>query len=465
MSLAIRLKQACFLACVIIWFACVPTKVLALTRLPAVNPAAVNPIDTQLLITPTDSTSLLDSHLADSPSQIKLASYRKQEGWSIGEFQFLVYGTFATNLSYSTSRTNTGPFTLFVFSEETHGEEDFSIDSRRSRFGMDVSGPKIPSLQNAQSHGRLEFDLHGSFVTENRATVLLRHAYWEVRNDNFRLLVGQTWDIISPLNPGTLNYSVGWIAGNIGYRRAQFRAERYLSLHDQATLTLQASLNQDIVTDFTADPGVRRESAGWPVIEGRVAVTMGDKNETGQAPELGFSGHIGETGFDFLTTGPPPLNLPPVDDARFKTWSFNTDLRLPLNERWGVNAEFFTGANLSTMLGGIGQGVCPCVRRSIRSTGGWVDLWHDWTPRLHSHTGFGIDDPNDDDSLFGRTYNQFIFANFTYDITDHWVTGFEVTDWKTLYQEKRTGLIPPNELLPSTPGRAVVLEWLVKYDF
>ena len=34
------------------------------------------------------------------------------------------------------------------------------------------------------------------------------------RTTIFALLAGQTWDVISPLNPGMLMYSVGWDAGN-----------------------------------------------------------------------------------------------------------------------------------------------------------------------------------------------------------------------------------------------------------
>ena len=64
---------------------------------------------------------------------------------------------------------------------------------------------------------------------ENKPTIMLRHAYVEVKDDDFRFLAGQTWDVISPLNPNMLMYSVGWDGGNIGYRRAQFRGERYLA--------------------------------------------------------------------------------------------------------------------------------------------------------------------------------------------------------------------------------------------
>jgi hypothetical protein len=143
----------------------------------------------------------------------------------------------------------------------------------------------------------------------------------------------------------------------------------------------------------------------------------------------------------------------------------NVDLVAPLGPFWGVQGEFFTGADLSAFLGGIGQGVCPCLRVPIRSTGGWLEVWSDWPPRWHIHAGAGVDDPVDDDLLLGRSYNQFVFTNVSYDITDRLTTGVEVAYWKTLYQEVRAGQIPDEDLAPSEPGRAVVIDWMMKYGF
>ena len=84
----------------------------------------------------------------------------------------------------------------------------------------------------------MEFDFQGASAQENKGAVLLRHAYWEVKDEEFRLLAGQTWDIISPLYPTTTMYTVYWAAGNIGYRRAQFRGERYLACSDELLLVV-----------------------------------------------------------------------------------------------------------------------------------------------------------------------------------------------------------------------------------
>jgi hypothetical protein len=385
--------------------------------------------------------------------------------WQKGSFRLVPYGFFATDMIYATQRTNIGAYTTYVFSREDQDEDAFTIDTRRSRLGLEITGPRVVRLGDAESRGRFEIDFFGEFISENRASVLLRQAYWEVKSDEFRLLIGQTWDVIAPLNPDTLNYAIGLFAGNIGFRRTQFRAERYFNVSDTFQATLQGALSQDIVTDFPMDPGVRREPSDWPVVQARAAMTFGPRGEDQHPVVFGCSGHIGETGFDFLTVGPPPLNLPPQDDARFRTWSLNADIHVPIGDRFGFQGEFFTGANLSAFLGGIGQGVCPCLRIPIRSTGGWAEVWYDWTPHLHSHVGFGVDDPNDDDALLGRAYNQFIFSNLVFDMSDELTTGIEVTYWKTLYHEERVGQIPPDQLSPSEPGEAIVIEWMVKYAF
>ncbi len=375
------------------------------------------------------------------------------------------YGAFWADMIYNTQRTFTSAYTLFAFSEDIENEATYTIDARRTRVGLLVDGPTIANLGSAKTGGKIEIDFHGDFVTENRASVLLREAYWEVKNEQYRVLVGQTWDVISPLYPDTLSYAYGYFAGNIGFRRAQFRAECNADLTELLQWTIHGSLNQDIISDFVTEPGIRREASSWPVIEARTALSLRGRGDGHDLATLGFSGHIGETGFDFLTAGPPPLNLPPENNARFRTWSFNVDAHLPVTSRCGIRGEFFTGENLSAFLGGVGQGVCPCLRMPIGSTGGWCELWYDWTSEVRSHLGYGIDDPNQNDILFGINSNQFIFVNIVWDVDARLTTGFEVTYFDTRYLETRGGQIPAQQLRPSAPGEAVTLNWMVKYAF
>jgi hypothetical protein len=379
--------------------------------------------------------------------------------WTKGGFKITPYGILWGSAVYQTNRTFPGPYTLFVSPLNKEGEGAFDIDTRRTRLGVDIIGPRLPGCGNAITGGKIEIDFFGAFVAQNKPGVLLRHAYGEIKNEEFRVLAGQTWDVISPLNPGTLSYSVMWDQGNIGYRRAQIRGERYLELPSDQLLTLQLSANQDINGDFLTEPGVEPETSDWPVLEGRVAITNETPAWLAGPVTLGVSGHIGEQGWDFTAVGPPPLLLPAADDVRIRTWSCNVDLRAPLTKRSGIQGEYFMGENLSTFFGGIGQGVCPCLREPIRAHGGWVEYWYDWSPCYHSHFGYGVDDPNDNDMLVGRTYNQNIFANIVHDVTKFIVIGFEVSFAKTNHEENRPGFVVPES------GDSVGFEFAGQYIF
>ena len=51
------------------------------------------------------------------------------------------------------------------------------------------------------------------------------------------------------------------------------------------------------------------------------------------------------------------------------------------------------------------------------------------------------------------------------DFTKKFSMGFEVTFWRTTYEEERAGLIPANQLGPTETGNSVVLDWMCKYAF
>ena len=53
--------------------------------------------------------------------------------------------------------------------------------------------------------------------------LMMRYAYLKVCSDKDYLLAGQTSDVISPLVPTTVNYTVLWNCGNIGYRHLQIQ--------------------------------------------------------------------------------------------------------------------------------------------------------------------------------------------------------------------------------------------------
>jgi hypothetical protein len=372
----------------------------------------------------------------------------KKWSWSKGDLQVVPYGILWGNSVYSTQRTDPGSYTFWADSKSLQNGDETIVDGRNTRLGIDVLGPQVPMLDGARCGGKIEIDFQGSLDgTDNKGGVLLRHAYVEVKDDDFRLLAGQTCDVISPLNPSMLMYSVGWEAGNIGYRRAQLRAERYLALSDTQLLTLQGSIDENSFPD--AITGVSGDPSSWPLLEGRAALTLGRRTGPDALPIVfGVSGHVGQTQFDYNTGSIDLAN------QRVLTWSFNADLYVPITHRFGVQGEFFSGQDLSPFLGGIGQGIDPTTLQAIRSTGGWGELWYDWTPCCHSHLGYTLDNPNGDDlhTAGERCYNQMFYSNVSYDLTKQFLVGLEVSSWKTLYVDL-------------SPGNAVRCEFVVKYGF
>jgi hypothetical protein len=373
----------------------------------------------------------------------QLRGEMKKLAWTKGDFSIIPYGYLWGNTVYSTERTTPGSYTLYVQSASTGPESECIVDARNTRLGFDVKGPPVPFFNCAKGGGKVEIDFQQNVLsTENKPTILLRHAYAEVKDEEMRFLVGQTWDVISPLFPGMLMYSVGWDGGDIGYRRAQVRGERYLAFSDASLVTTQLSINQQVFEDV-ATP-LAAASSNWPIVEGRVAWTVGQRGPGCFPIVVGVSGHIGEeeertaAGFD----------------VRARTWSGNIDVRVPITERFGVQGECQVGENLGAFLGGIGQGVDSTFFNAIRDVGGWLELWYDWTPRLHSHVGYSIDDPNDNDlhTAGERSYNQFYFGNLSYDLTKNFLVGMEVSSWKTLYVGR-------------LPGDSVRCEFVAKYGF
>ena len=81
---------------------------------------------------------------------------------------------------------------------------------------------------------------------------------------------------------------------------------------------------------------------------------------------------------------------------------------------------------------------------------------------MHSHAGWGVDDPFNSDFTHSptpttapspaRNYNSFTFANLSYDLTAKFLVGIEVSYWQTHYVDK-------------TPGYSTHCDFVAKYSF
>ena len=158
---------------------------------------------------------------------------------------------------------------------------------------------------------------------------------------------------------------------------------------------MQGALSEPIVT--TIDPVFGfSEDNGWPNVEGRIALGLGPLEAVGSEAkrpfEIGFSGVVGQ-----LRTTPIAANRVVTD-----VWGAGIDFRWHMTEVLGFSGEVYTGKALGTYNGGILQNVHVATFEGIRTAGGWGEVFVYWTPCLHSHVGYGIDDPNDPDRQLAR---------------------------------------------------------------
>jgi len=348
--------------------------------------------------------------------------------WSSLDIQF--YGYIKADAAYDDSRTTSGNFVLWADNEAQRDDDDeFNMTANETRLGFLINGPKDGNMETS---GRVEFDFFGNYAEENKAKIQMRHAYMQFLwpQEQFSILAGQTWDVISPLNPSTLNYTVLWGVGNIGYRRPQIRLTKDWDLSEETSLRLQGAVARTIGDDEgTTEAG---EDAGFPSFQGRAALTF---PWLAQGPTtFGVSGHWGQEEYDEMPSG----------HGEADSWSLNLDLLQPLCEKMTLKAELFTGENLNAYFGGIIQGVRPIKNgagttigydNEIATKGGWVALalgpWDKWS----FNTGIGIDDVDAGDVNVGqRTLNRSIFGNAIYALNKHADVGLELSHWRTDYR-------------------------------
>lgn len=358
-------------------------------------------------------------------------------------YGFKFSGFFKTDISYDNAQIYPGDYHLWV---PQYTEEDNALyfTARETRLGFDFFWQE----EKVKTSAKLEFDFYGAGASAvNKASPMLRHAYVKLQGEKWSVIAGQTWDVISPLNPKTVNYSVAWCQGNIGYRRPQLRFTTWTGVGERGSVKLDVALARNMGGDLDLlDKGSKYvygdgtddgADAGTPVVEGRLGLSSGFAEEGNLS--IGVSGHYGREQYNvFSVSGKDSL------DFTLDSWSFNADMALKLNSKVTLMGEFFVGENLQTYLGGISQKVDQ-LNRALPTMGGWGMLSVTPTRRLALNAGYAFDDPDEDEYSVTsyetfRDENSLAFGNIMYDITSN-VTGMvEVSYLKTAYTTKtKTG--------------------------
>jgi len=344
--------------------------------------------------------------------------------WSNLDIQ--LYGYLKLDAAYDSSRIDNGNYAKWVERENTNTNDDqFNMTANQTRLGMLLNGP---DNSDARTSGRVEVDFYEGGA-ENKPRIMMRHAYLKIDwpEDRFNIIAGQTSDVISPLLPSTVNYSVCWWTGNIGYRRPQLRFTKQVSQSENVDWKFEGAFARTIGRTDAVGGTESGEDAGFPSVQGRVSVTLplyGPDRST-----IGLSAHRGKEEYDINTSG---------QNKEFTSWSVNADLTQPIRSWLAIKAEMFTGENLDAYLGGIGQGVTTTglnQYEEIRSSGGWVAASLGPWDKMQFNTGVAMDEVERGNVNNGsRTVNRSWFGNVVYAVNKQTDVAFELSHWNTEYK-------------------------------
>jgi hypothetical protein len=332
-----------------------------------------------------------------------------------------LYGFIKTDFVFDDSRTNDVDATTFVLPEQsTPNDRQFGATVKNSRLGLDLEGPK---LWGGNIKGKLEIDFFDK-TTDNAFKPRVRHLYADLVSAGWSLLIGQSWDVVGPLGPATLNTN-GWLwnAGNIGFRRTQARLTYKSGISERWGIALQMSINRNIgVSNSSLNTG---DDSGWPLLEARMSMTK--KTMSGRVLELGLGGLYGEEEIDRQGEAP---------GGRWRARQSGVvgDFLVPISHPLTLQGEFYVGTNLDALLAGIGQGVNLLKETGIRTSGGWAQISYKILGSLTLNSGFGVDRVDNGDINSGdKASNQVFFFNVFFSPIEPLGFGAEFSDWRTRY--------------------------------
>jgi len=219
-----------------------------------------------------------------------------------------------------------------------NGDGEFNMTAMQSRFGFKWLGVNFDS--GTKLSAQLEWDLFSD--SGNQMKFRNRIAAIKLSKNKHSLLIGQHWDLFSPLNVTTLMTNGNfWQTGNLGFRRAQFR---YTYQGDQ--INFAASVN-----DGTRD-GIRENKL--PLLESRLGATLG-----GHA--MGISFAYGEE---------------TIAEEDHDVLGVSVDWKFALSSKLMLQGELAGGENLKVFLSrsGVATEVSTEDAVSQEVSSGWMQL-------------------------------------------------------------------------------------------
>ncbi len=345
------------------------------------------------------------------------------------------YGYFKFDGVYDRDISSHGNFIMWVNAKSYPGHDNqFNMTANETRIGVDAIGK---NYKNVALTGKLEFDLFASVtnatIAENKPMLQLRHAYFALATGQWKFTAGQTWDLISPLNPSTFNYSVLWGVGNIGYRRPQLSAAYNIAASPKTNVTLAGGMFRTIGGDLTPTLTLSLGETAEGVDDGTDAAIPSFQGLVDVNHSLPTGGQV-RFGISALT-GQLQAETSLGQAQEYRSWAVVSHFLFNPTKQFGFSGEVYKGSNLGSYFGGI-------LRNSeingLGSYGGWISGWVQASSKIRLSAGYGLDNPDDNDFSSGRSRNSSVYGNVRYNFVPPIAVGLEVSNWETRYKNAET---------------------------
>lgn len=361
----------------------------------------------------------------DAEAAAKPAPVEAEDGLFVvkSKFPIVISGFLKGDLLWNAPRLNSTSAPRYALSETDHNSDaQFTGTIQHSRIQADIGKIDLGNETTGMGHVELDLlnlsDLGDTNFNNNQLRV--RQLFASVTHESWTFLVGQAWDLFSPLNPSSLNTNGNyWFGGNAGFRRPQLRAVDALKLGD-GTLRLAGSVNANIgvtVMDNGRTLNSGRDS-GIPVFEGSAeygfpCLSAGDAR-------LGVSGLWGQEDVDGVKHG--------IDQ-----WAIGAHGVLPLTKWASIKGEYQHGENTDAFL--TGGGIDTATGDTVGSDSGWVQATFLPAKRVTVNLTFGVDDLVRSDVAPGALkFNLVTGGNVLFKIFEPLTVGLEYTHFDSHYR-------------------------------
>lgn len=325
---------------------------------------------------------------------------------------------------------------------DTDNDFNYNMYPRLTRLGLEYFHPEFDAW-GIPMHvwGRIETDflVRSTEVSPlnppSRELMRLRLAYAAFQRADWSFVIGQDWDIFSPLLPVVQAGTQMAYAGNLGDRRPCAYVGYDHDFGDGFRIQIQNGicLANAIDQSDQGGTGIRdNEDYGLPGYQTRLGFIIPSQANELQPLIFGVGGVMADDDAG-AAIGKSGARIYPIR-------GISADLRFPINEWLSFQGEAWTGYNLNDFRGGIGQGINPIQGKTIQASGGWGELVGQPTKWNRFSLGTGLDKPMGDEVPDGgRTRNLVYWASSQLVLDPGVVIGLEYYYWMTQWKSFNPG--------------------------